>query len=90
MPREAGGLLSARLQATGIVSHQQVPSPSLILFSALLMSSSPQYLQLVFLASTVTPASGAGWVFTTTPAPQPRPVGLATPRAALRLQVVIS
>jgi len=37
------------------------------------METPATYLQLVFLASTVTPALAQGWAFTATPAPRPYP-----------------
>ncbi|MDQ2768960.1 MAG: hypothetical protein M3Y54_00465 [Bacteroidota bacterium] len=51
------------------------------------METPCQHLELVFLASTVTPAWGVGWAFTTTPAPRPRPTHSARP-ARLRLAIV--
>ncbi|MDO7854305.1 hypothetical protein [Hymenobacter convexus] len=52
------------------------------------MEPHAQHLQLVFLASTVTPAWAAGWAFTTTPAPRPRPVRFAAAPVHVRLAVI--
>ena len=52
------------------------------------MKSHAQHLELVFLASTVTPAWGAGWDYTTTPAPRPRPAGRYVQSGRTRLAVV--
>lgn len=50
------------------------------------METPAEYLQLVFLATTVTPAWGAGWAFTNTTVPRPRPV---VPRAPTRLRLAL-
>ncbi|WP_345050268.1 hypothetical protein [Hymenobacter glaciei] len=52
------------------------------------MEPQSQHLELVFLSSTVTSAWGAGWSFTTTPAPRPLPLGPTAPPVRLRLAVV--
>ncbi|HEX8326753.1 MAG TPA: hypothetical protein VF629_04375 [Hymenobacter sp.] len=52
------------------------------------MKPQVEHLELVFLASTVTAAWGAGWAFTTTPAPQPPPTDPASPPVHVRLAVV--
>ena len=52
------------------------------------MTPQIQHLEIIFLASTVTPAVGAGWAFTATPAPRPRPIGPASHPLRLRLAVV--
>jgi len=51
------------------------------------MHTSPHYLELTFLASTITPAWGAGWAYTATPAPRPLPV--AHPAAPVVLQLAV-
>ncbi|WP_158022730.1 hypothetical protein [Hymenobacter coccineus] len=52
------------------------------------MRLSAEHLQLVFMASTVTPTSAAGWIFTTTPVPQPVPSNLVCTPLVIRLAVV--
>ena len=52
------------------------------------MKSHAQHLELVSLASTVTPAWGAGWDYTTTPAPRPRPAERYVQSGRTRLAVV--
>ena len=54
------------------------------------METTCQHLELVFLATTVTPAWGVGWAFTTTPAPRPRPAGFSARPARLRLALVVA
>ena len=51
------------------------------------METPSQHLQLVYLSSTVTPAWGAGWVFTATPVRPPRRAGFALAPVRLRLAV---
>lgn len=48
------------------------------------------HLELVFLASTLTPAVAAGWAYSATPAPAPKPAGPAAARRPVRLAVVAS
>ncbi|MDO7849887.1 hypothetical protein Q5H92_26240 [Hymenobacter sp. M29] len=52
------------------------------------MDTHTTHLQLVFLASTVSPAWVTGWAFTATPAPLPRPVPANAAPARIRLAVV--
>ncbi|WP_198077031.1 hypothetical protein [Hymenobacter negativus] len=52
------------------------------------MEPQAQHLQLVFLASTVTPAWGTGWVFTATPLQPSRPAGHYAAPIRLRLAVI--
>ncbi|MDB5270919.1 MAG: hypothetical protein JWP58_3959 [Hymenobacter sp.] len=52
------------------------------------MESQAQHLQLVFLASTITPAWGTGWVFTATPLQPSRPAGYYAAPVRLRLAVI--
>ena len=54
------------------------------------MEAPAEYLQLVFLATTVTPAWGAGWAFTNTAAPRPRAVVPAAAPPRLRLALIAS
>ena len=52
------------------------------------METPAYYLQFVFLATTVTPAWGAGWAFTNTTVPRPRPV--VPTAASIRLRVALT
>lgn len=52
------------------------------------METTCQHLELVFLASTVSPAWGVSWAFTATPAPRPRSAGVSARPARLRLAIV--
>ena len=54
------------------------------------MQTPAAHLQLIFLASTVSPAWGVGWAFTNTTVPQPRPVVPAVVPPRFRLALTAS
>ena len=52
------------------------------------METPADYLQLVFLATTITPAWGVGWAFTNTAAPRPRAVVPTAAHPRMRLALI--
>lgn len=54
------------------------------------METPAEYLQLVFLATTVTPGWGVGWAFTNTTVPRPRAMVPTAGPPRLRLAVIAS
>ena len=54
------------------------------------METPAEYLQLVFLATTVSPVWGTGWAFTNTTVPRPRAVMSQRPSTRFRLALRVS